>query len=76
MKPRPPIVLFLLVCLSFAASAQEPISLNQWVSMVSSAEKTSLPGDSIQSPEYFAWAPVKGFNVGSVDHSPLHLFAR
>jgi hypothetical protein len=58
MKPRLPVVLVLLACLSFAASAQEPIPHNQWATLVSGGEKTTLPGNPIQSPDYFAWAPI------------------
>jgi len=58
MKSRLPVVLALLAVLPFPAFAQEPIAHNQWVNLVSGGEKTSLAGNSMQSPDYFAWAPV------------------
>lgn len=58
MRSRLPIVLVLLAALSFPAFTQEPISRNQWVNLVSGGEKTSFAGNAIQSPDYFAWAPV------------------
>jgi hypothetical protein len=58
MRSRLPIALFLLAAVSFSGSAQEPIARNQWVNLVSGGEKISLAGNSMQSPDYFAWAPV------------------
>lgn len=58
MKSRLPIALVLLAALASAASAQQSIPHNQWVTLVSDSAKISLAGNSIQSPDYFAWAPV------------------
>jgi hypothetical protein len=58
MKPRLPLVLSLLACLSVAASAQAPIPHNQWVDLVADSQKSALAGNSFQGSDYFAWAPV------------------
>ncbi len=50
--------IFLAAAVAGSVFAQEPAPVNAWFQLVSGAEKSSLAGNSMQSPDYFAWAPI------------------